>query len=74
MCMQGVGAAAGQLDSPWDHLPPLFGLPVSTIMFTDQLLFLTAPSACLDGEMDRPLPEEQRLLEHLNISSLRALC
>lgn len=40
--MQGIGAAVGQLDCPWDHLAPLFGLPVSTIMFTDQLLFLIA--------------------------------
>lgn len=31
MCTQGIGAAVGQLDSPWDHLPPLSGLPVSPL-------------------------------------------
>lgn len=42
ICVQGIGAAVGQLDSPWGHLAPLFGLHVTTIMFTDQLLFLIA--------------------------------
>lgn len=61
MCRQGIGAAAGQLDSPWDHLPPLSGLPVS-IMFTDQLLFLTAldkapkPQSPLRGDKEMPQP------------------
>lgn len=55
----------GQLDGPWDHLPPLSGLPVCTITFTDQLLSLIAldkapkphsPRAMRgDKEMPQPL-------------------
>lgn len=63
MCRQGIGAAVGQLDSPWDHLPPLSGLPVSTIMFSDHLLLLFAldrapkPQSPLAVRGDKEMPQ-----------------
>lgn len=57
----------GQLGGPWDHLPPLFGLPVCTIMFTDQLLFLIALDKAPKPHSPRAMRGDKEMPQSLSL-------